>query len=170
MLEDLSELADVQNEELRTKTIEAWAFALCGSSFSRIADIPGEANPDMFRLKRGTQATHLRGVARVAVKIADDFIEEFPEAAIDRDIGLAGALVDDVGKAWEFDPDNIASWQADGSLAGQPSLRPPTHGAHVCITVGLPEEVVHIALAHSFEGDLLARSLECTIVRRADHL
>lgn len=124
----------------------------------------------MFRLKRGDQATHLRGVARVALKIADDFIGSFPEAIIDRDIVLAGGLVHDVGKACELDPENVQRWRADGSQAGQLSFRHPTYGTHVCITVGLPEEIVHIALAHSFEGDLLARSLECTIVQRADHL
>ena len=170
VLQDLPELADVSNEELRRKAVEAWAYALAESSFQRIADIPGEANPGMFRLKRGTQATHLRGVARVSLGIADDFRREFPEAVIDRDIVLAGALVHDVGKAWELDPENQARWRGDGSQAGRPSLRHPVYGAHVCITVGLPEEIVHIALAHSFEGDLLHRSLECIIVQRADHL
>lgn len=38
------------------------------------------------------------------------------------------------------------------------------------VTVGLPEEIAHIVLAHSFEGDFLVRSLEATIVHRADSL
>lgn len=170
VMEDLPELADVQNEELRRKIVEAWVYALAESSFGRISDIPGEANPGMFGLKRGNQADHLRGVARVALGIADDFLRGFPEAVIDRDVVLAGGLVHDVGKAWEFDPENRARWTADGSQAGYPSLRHPAYGAHVCITVGLPEEIVHIAMAHSAEGELLKRSLECLIVHRADHL
>ena len=170
VLEDLPELADVRHEELRRKTIEAWAYALAESSFSRVAEIPGEANPDMFRLKRGNQATHLRGVARIALGIADDFATTFPDAVVDRDIVLAGGLVHDVGKCWEFDPANRARWKADGSQAGMPSMRHPAYGAHVCITVGLPEEIAHIAMAHSMEGDLVNRSLECLIVHRADHL
>lgn len=170
VLDDLPELANVQNEELQRKIVEAWAYALCESSFGRITDIPGEANPGMFRLKSGTQATHLRGVARVALGIAEDFIRTFPDAVIDRDIVLAGGLVHDVGKAWELDPENVARWKKDGSQTGLPALRHPVYGAHVCIAVGLPEEIAHIALAHSFEGDLLNRSLECIIVQRADHL
>jgi putative nucleotidyltransferase with HDIG domain len=170
VVEDLPELADVKNEELRRKVVEAWAYALSETSFPRITAIPGEANPAMFALKRGSQADHLRGVARVATAIADDFSRAFPEAVIDRDIVLAGGLVHDVGKAWEFEPANRARWTADGSQAGSPSLRHPVYGAHVCITVGLPEEIVHIALAHSHEGELLNRSLECIIVQRADHL
>jgi putative nucleotidyltransferase with HDIG domain len=170
VLEDLPELANIQDEELRRKIIEAWAHALAESSFDRIHDIPGEANPGMFRLKRGDQATHLRGVARIALAIADDFLSTFPEARIHRDIILAGGLVHDVGKAFEFDPVNRARWDADGSQAGMPSLRHPVYGAHVCIAVGLPEEIVHIVMGHSFEGELVHRSLECLIVHKADHL
>ena len=40
---------------------------------------------------------------------------------------------------------------------------------HVCLTVGLPEEVAHCAAAHSGEGELLVRSLENTIVHHADY-
>lgn len=170
VLEDLPELAEVRNEELRRKSVEAWAYALSETSFGRITDIPGEANPGMFCLKRGTQADHLRGVARIAVGIADDFSRAFPETRIDRDIVLAGGLMHDVGKAWEFDAANRRRWTEDPSQSGSPSLRHPVYGAHICIAMGLPEEIVHIALAHSHEGELLWRSLECLIVQRADHL
>jgi 23S rRNA maturation-related 3'-5' exoribonuclease YhaM len=170
VLEDLPELADVQHDELRRKVIEAWAYALSESSFQRVSDIPAEANPGMFRLKRGSQATHLRGVARIALRIAEDFATAFPECVIDKDIVLAGGLVHDVGKCWEFDPAHRARWTADGSATGLPSMRHPAYGAHVCITVGLPEEIAHIAMAHSLEGEHLNRSLECLIVHRADHL
>lgn len=170
VLEDLPELADLRNEELRRKIVEAWALALSESSFQRVSDIPGEANPGMFRLKRGNQATHLRGVARIALRIAEDFATTFPECVVDRDIVLGGGLVHDVGKCWEFDPENRRRWTADGSQAGLPSIRHPAYGAHVCITVGLPEEIAHIAMAHSMEGEHLNRSLECSIVHRADHL
>jgi len=167
---DLPELSGVQDEELRRRSIEAWAYALAQTSFSRISDIPGEATPGVFALTRGTQVAHLRSVARIAIAIADDFAAQFPEANIERDIVLAGALLHDVGKAWEFDPDNRNRWSRDGSQAGSPSLRHPIYGAHVCLAVGLPEEIAHIAAAHAAEGDLLYRSLECVIVHRADHL
>ena len=170
VLEDLPELADLANEELRRKCVEGWAYALAETSFERITSLPGEANPGMFALKRGTQAEHLRGVTRTALAIADDFLRSFPECDINRDIVIAGGLMHDVGKCWEFEPANRARWTGDPSETGSPSLRHPTYGAHICITVGLPEEIVHIALAHSHEGEFLTRSLECLIVQRADHL
>ena len=33
---------------------------------------------------------------------------------------------------------------------------------------GLPEEIAHIAVAHSPEGDNVKRSLECIVVHQAD--
>ncbi|MBE9603236.1 HD domain-containing protein [Acetobacteraceae bacterium H6797] len=170
VLEDLPELAQIGHQQLRERCIEAWAYALAESAFERISDLPGEANPGMFRLKRGNQAAHLRGVTRIALAIADDFAGEFPEADIDRDLVIAGGLLHDVGKCWEFDPANRARWTGDPSQTGSPSLRHPVYGAHICLTVGLPEEIAHIALGHSYEGEHLIRSLECLIVQRADHL
>jgi putative nucleotidyltransferase with HDIG domain len=170
VLEDLPELAQIRSDELRRKAIEAWAYALAETDFPRVAAIPGEATPGVFALKRGSQTAHLRSVARIAIAIADEFAQEFPEARVDRDIVLAGALLHDVGKAWEFDPTNRKRWEADKSQAGSPAMRHPVYGAHVCIAVGLPEEIAHIALGHSYEGDLMPRSLECLIVHRADHM
>lgn len=167
--EDLPEIAGISDETLRNKVIEAWAYALCQSSFKCIHDIPGAGNPGHLELTQGSQVDHLRAVARFALFIVDDFKANFPEADISRDIVLAGALIHDIGKAFEFDPRNLKRWADDPSRAGQPSLRHSVYGAHVCLTVGLPEELVHIALGHSREGQHIDLSLECTIVRLADH-
>ena len=86
-----------------------------------------------------------------------------------RDVVLAGALCHDVGKAWEFDPVNQTRWADDPYRAGQPSLRHSVFGVHICLSVGLPEEIAHIALGHSMEGQHIGLSTECTIVRHADH-
>jgi putative nucleotidyltransferase with HDIG domain len=169
VLEDLPEIAQITHAELRTRTIEAWAYALAESTFDRVTDIPGEANPGMLRLRRGNQADHLRSVTRIALAIADDFAGTFPEAQIDRDIVIAGGVLHDVGKAWEFDPENLARWRGDPSRSGLPSLRHPVYGAHICLAVGLPEEIAHIALSHSHEGEFQTRSLEGLIIHRADH-
>jgi putative nucleotidyltransferase with HDIG domain len=169
VVEDLPEIEQIQNLVLRGKAIEAWAFALSHSSFGRISDIPPGGNPGMNVLKRGSQADHLRGVARLALQIADTFIAQRPEVRIDRDVVLTGALCHDVGKPYEFDPVNQARWEADPSATGQPTLRHTVFGTYVCLAVGLPEEIAHIACAHSLEGQHIGVSSECMIVRHADH-
>ena len=169
VVEDLPEIEQIENLALRTKAIEAWAFALSHSSFGRISDISPGGNPGMNVLKRGNQADHLRGVARLASQIADTFIAQRPEVRIDRDVVLTGALCHDVGKPYEFDPVNLARWQDDPSATGQPTLRHTVFGTYVCLAVGLPEEIAHIACAHSLEGQHIGVSSECMIVRHADH-
>ena len=169
VMEDLPELADIGDIELRRKAIEAWAFALSHSSFGRISDIPPRGNPGLNVLKRGSQADHLRGVAKLALQIADTFIAQRPEVSIDRDVVLCGALCHDVGKCYEFDPENLARWEQDPAATGQPTLRHTVFGTYVCLAVGLPEEIAHIACAHSLEGQHIGVSSECMIVRHADH-
>ena len=169
VLEELPELAQINNMDLRNKSIDAWAWALARSSFSSIREIPPAGNPDVNQAKRGDQTDHLRGVTRLATGIAAEMQQAYPELAIDMDVITAGGLLHDVGKAWEFDPENRVRWKTSQRRYGKPSIRHPGYGAHICLTVGLPEEIAHIAMAHSGEGELLVRSLECMIVHQADY-
>ncbi len=169
VLEELPEMAKIGDTDLRAKAIDAWALALARSSFVSIRDIPPAGNPDVNEAKRGDQTDHLRGVTRLAIGIASEMQAAYPELAIDMDVIVAGGLLHDVGKAWEFDPENRKRWKTSQRRFGKPSIRHPGYGAHICLTVGLPEEIAHIAMAHSGEGELLVRSLECMIVHQADY-
>ena len=166
---ELPQVAEIVDLELREKVVEAWAVALAGSSFNAIAEIPASGNPGMPTLIDGTQADHIRGVTQLAMLLGDEMQRQFPELHVDRDLLIAGALCHDVGKPWEFDPVNQARWQAAPGKAGRPSIRHPAYGVHICLTVGLPEAVAHMAGAHSGEGELIERSLENTIVHHADY-
>ena len=167
--EELPEVALIGDRGLQEKVVEAWAYALVNSSFKSIRDIPPAGNPDVNEAKRGDQTDHLRGVTRLAIGIAKEMASAYPELAIDTDVIIAGGLVHDVGKAWEFDPANRDRWKRSQKRFGRPSVRHPAYGAHICLSVGLPEEIAHIAMAHSGEGELLVRSLECMIVHQADY-
>ena len=166
---ELPEVEEITDAELRAGVIEAWALALAKSGFNAIADIEPSGNPGVNTLKQGSQTDHIRGVTRLAMKLADEMCAMMPALQIKRDLLIAGALCHDVGKPWEFDPENRKRWEADPHAAGLPSIRHPAFGVHICLTVGLPEEVAHCAAAHSGEGELLVRSLENTIVHHADY-
>jgi putative nucleotidyltransferase with HDIG domain len=101
--------------------------------------------------------------------MAETMCQMFPDLSVDRDILIAGALCHDVGKPFEFDPENRKRWEADPYAAGLPAIRHPAYGVHICLTVGLPETVAHCAAAHSGEGELLTRSLENTIIHHVDY-
>jgi putative nucleotidyltransferase with HDIG domain len=167
--EELPEVEQIRDVELRAQVVEAWALALASSSFAAIAEIEPSGNPGVNTLKRGRQTDHIRGVTRMALALAEQLQAQLEGLVIDRDILIAGALCHDVGKPWEFDPSNRKRWEGDPRAAGLPSVRHPAFGVHICFTVGLPEEVAHCAAAHSGEGELLVRSLENTIVHHADY-
>jgi putative nucleotidyltransferase with HDIG domain len=167
--QELPEAAEIRDPELRAKVIEAWALALARSSFSAIAELEPSGNPGQNTLRRGVQTDHIRGVTRLAMRIADEMAGLFPDLRVNRDILIAGALCHDVGKPFEFDPVNRKRWAANPRAAGLPAIRHPAYGVHICLTVGLPEEVAHCAAAHSGEGELLTRSLENTIIHHADY-
>ena len=120
-------------------------------------------------MKNGTQTDHIRGVTRLAISIADTMLEMFPQLPIDRDLLLACALCHDVGKPFEFDPENQSRWSSDPTSSGFPAIRHTQFGTHVCLTLGLPDEVCHAAGCHSGEGELVKRSLHVTIVHHADY-
>jgi putative nucleotidyltransferase with HDIG domain len=167
--EELPEVGQIRDPELAARVVEAWALALASSSFRSIGEIEPSGNPGVNTLKRGRQTDHIRGVTRMALALAEQLQAQLPELEVDRDLLIAGALCHDVGKPWEFDPENRRRWQADPRAAGLPSIRHPAFGVHVCLTVGLPEAVAHCAAAHSGEGELVIRSLENTIVHHADY-
>ena len=169
ILEEMPEIGWIEDATLRRNVTDAWAAAVAFAGFASIGDMRPSGNYDSLPLRTGTQADHIRSVARLSLKIAEEMDTLFPDFRYNRDLMIAGALCHDIGKVWEFDPENVARWKADPSAVGLPSLRHPGFGIHICLSAGLPEAVAHMAAAHSGEGELLQRSLENTILRWADH-
>jgi 23S rRNA maturation-related 3'-5' exoribonuclease YhaM len=169
IVDELPEVEWIEDKELRAKVIDAWVAAIESSSFSRLGDMKPSGNYDSRPLRHGTQADHIRSVTRLAVKTAEEMDSLFPAFTYDRDILIAGCVCHDIGKVWEFDPENVRRWKADPRATGLPSIRHPGYGLHICLAMGLPEAVAHCAAAHSGEGELLVRSLENTILHWADY-
>ncbi len=166
--EELPEVAAIRDADLAARVVEAWALAIARSSYGSIREIPPSGNPGQMVMTRGDQTDHIRGVTRLAMRMAEEMAAMNPDMIIDHDIVVAGGLCHDVGKPWEYDPENRRRWEAAPRATGLPSIRHPAYGVHLCLTVGLPEAVAHIAGAHSGEGELVVRSLEGTIVHLAD--
>ena len=168
--ESLPELGDIQDADLRDKVVEALALGLSETEFERLEDMRPSGNYNTPAMLRGTQADHFRGVARMAVALADGIEAVMGPIGIDRDVLIAGGLCHDMGKAYEFSPRNLERWQANPGAAGFPSVRHPGYSVHLALTVGLPEAVVHIVGAHSMhaEGQFVQPSLENVIIQYAD--
>ena len=168
VIESLPEAEQIGNQELRERVYDAWAMSLSASGFARIEDIPPSGGPDTPPLKGGTQADHLRSVARLSVAIAKELQGTLEGFDVDMDEVLAGGLCHDLGKPFEFDFKNQERWQSDPRTTGWPSIRHTVYGVHVALSAGLPEKIAHIAGAHSKEGQFVRRSLAGEIVHYAD--
>jgi putative nucleotidyltransferase with HDIG domain len=168
--ESLPEISEISDPVLRDKVIEVHALALSETEYESIEDIPPCGDPGSPPMKRGTQADHYRGVARMAVAMADELERVLGPFGVDRDVLIAGALCHDVGKAYEFSPRNRARWDTDTVHAGRPAVRHPVYGVHLGLLAELPEAVIHCIGAHSLhgEGSFVEASLETRIVQYAD--
>jgi putative nucleotidyltransferase with HDIG domain len=167
----LPELKDISDPELREKTVDAWVLALSQTEFEHIEDVPPTGTLTSAYLKPPlTQADHMRGTAMIALGMVEGLEQIAGKTRINRDLVLSAALLHDVGKPWEVSPRNLARWKADPAATGNPSFRHSGYGAHICLTVGLPETVAHTAGYHSGggEGEWIQRSMENTIVYLAD--
>jgi putative nucleotidyltransferase with HDIG domain len=164
----LPEVDRIADSDLRARVVEVHALALSETEFDRLEEVGGGAEPPAAR---GTEADHYRGVALMAVAVADALEEVFGPLGIDRDLLIAAALCHDVGKAYESSPANRERWRRERVRTGFPPLRHPLFGAHLGLSAGLPEEVVHVIGAHSLhgEGALVEASLLNTIVKYCDH-
>lgn len=165
---ELPELADIASDTMRGKVADAWSFALGQEGLLAISDLDGCGSPGRLQLKSGTQLDHIRGVTRMALATGLALRETAPDLPLDTDVLVAGGILHDVGKPFEFNRERRSGWHETPNASGFPAARHPAHGWHICLTVGLPEAVAHIAGAHSHEGEYLMRSLECTLVHHAD--
>jgi putative nucleotidyltransferase with HDIG domain len=168
--ESLPEISEISDRALREKVVEVHALALAETEYESIEDIPPCGVPGSPPMKRGTQADHYRGVARMAMAMADELERVLGDFGVDRDVLIAGALCHDVGKAYEFSPRNRARWDSDGVHVGRPAVRHPVYGVHLGLRAELPESVIHCIGAHSLhgEGAFVEASLEARIVQYAD--
>lgn len=109
---------------------------------------------------------HTESVTATAYAAAAELARLNPALNIDLDIVLAGGLIHDVGKLWEYE-------KKDGSVVKSyrgKLLRHPFSGAIIAARAGLPEEIQSIAATHSVEGERGGRTIEANIIYHADYI
>jgi len=163
----LPQIMEIKDEELRGKVADAWTFALQINGYKAIEEMPGSGMPEASNL--GDQSMHIRAVGYTAVSIYENLSKAYKmDLGLDKDLLIACALLHDVGKPYEYNPENRARWSANHKTTGAPNVRHPAYGVYIAITCGLPEEVVHVCACHSPEGRFVTRSAYATLVHYAD--
>ncbi|PSQ10982.1 metal-dependent phosphohydrolase [Halobacteriales archaeon QS_5_70_15] len=155
------ELEEISDPGLRERTAEAWVLAMEENGVDDLSQVPWRP-PDQERLALGEEwlVDHVREVAAGGLALAE-LLESRRDADIDTDVVVAGALVHDVSKLYEFhgfDETEI------GDLLGH-----PYYGVYVAGSVGLPPEIVAITVNHTGVTNVEPATVEAALVRQADH-
>jgi len=164
LLSLMPEFQLIQDAGLQEKTITVWLEAMDKSGWT-VDDLQDMPFTLLIRHTPVNIVSHTRAVTLCALQIADVLVDEYEgRVSIDRDILLAGALLHDVGKLFEYmrqDGEFVKS--REGQL-----LRHPISGAAFAGRFDVPQEILHIIAAHSKEGDGARRTVEAIIVNHAD--
>jgi len=158
-------LNNIQNQDLRNKTLDAWELAAKQGGWTKVEEI--EKMP--FTLLTDCHGINLvehtiavtKGAAGLAESISSSYNAPFD---IDMDLIYTGGLLHDVGKLDEFE---LKDGKYIKSFAGK-CARHPFSGAIIASKAGLPLEIVNMIACHAKEGDGRPQRVETVLVHQAD--
>lgn len=159
--EAFPELDRISDETLRERVVKAWRLGLERGGWCDVTDIPYAWN-----IHEVTNVEHVRGVARIAADTAAQQ-RSFHGADPDEDIVVAGALLHDVGKCYEY----VAFVNDEALLDPDPEY----------VSEEIPHALSGYALAHEagcplavqravphFIGEVPTRTLEAELIKSAN--
>ena len=164
LLSLIPEFQHISDADLQENCLQVWLEAIQKGDWE-IEDL--HAMPFTLLIKNTAVniIEHTRAVTLCSLRIADVLLEEYQDkVSINRDFLLAGGLLHDVGKLFEYKRENGEFVKSEeGKL-----LRHPISGAVFAGKFNIPQEVLHIIAAHSKEGDGARHTVEAVIVNHAD--
>jgi putative nucleotidyltransferase with HDIG domain len=160
----IPEFQEIQEKNLQQKTIQVWIEAIREGGW-QLEDLFQMPFTLLIENTDVNIIVHTRAVTRTSMQIADVLKDEYKDRiTINRDYLLAGAILHDIGKLFEYSQEGDRFVKSEkGKL-----LRHPISGAAFCQGFDIPSEIIHIIAAHSKEGDGCRRTVEAFIVHHAD--
>lgn len=167
VLKLLPEITKIENEDLQHKVIECWTEAILyrGWTEDLLRNIPFTLLADNVQI---SFIDHVRAVCLLCIA-SDKVLTEChgeKKTPVNRDHLIAGALLADVGKLYEYEIRDLNIVKSDYGK----QLRHPFSGVGLAFKHGLPPEVMHIIATHSKEGAGEQRSAESIIFHHADFI
>ncbi|MFC7068046.1 HD domain-containing protein [Halobaculum lipolyticum] len=161
-------LDDIRDDSLREGVVAAYALALGDTDWTGLREVPWLPDEQArLGLPDETNVDHVNEVTALATGLADGLLASRPALDLDRDLVVAGALLHDVSKLYEFAP---GADGADAGTAYYDLLGHPYVGVYVCETAGLPVELSHVVLSHTSRTAVAPATLEAEVVKRADEV
>ncbi|HEV7656759.1 MAG TPA: hypothetical protein VGP36_18760 [Mycobacteriales bacterium] len=159
VLDYFPEIGQIADGNRRAQVLAVWTRMLEESGFDALTDVP--IAPHLAY----SQFRHNRAILEMALAVAE-VLERYHGVAIDRDDLLSVALLQDVSKLVEFEPDGAG---ARLSPIGQ-QLRHPVYGVHAALAAGCPVHVAQGILEHSPKNPRVPPQLVTSILYFLDRL
>ncbi|MFB6170743.1 MAG: HD domain-containing protein [Haloarculaceae archaeon] len=154
------ELEAIDAEPLRAGVERAWTLAIEENEVDDFEAVPWfPPAQSALGIDDEPLVAHVRDVTAGARALAE-VIEERRGTDVDHDLVVAGALVHDVSKLYEYH--GMAETEV-GDLLGH-----PYYGVYVAGKAGLSPRLAHVCLSHTHRTNVEPAFLEAVVVRRAD--
>ena len=148
------EVERISDDELRKKVLRTWLEAWKSSDYDRLDQTPF-LHDDIAGINN---VEHTRAVTIMCIQFAET-LEKFHNIKINMDYLIAGAILHDLGKIFEY--------SENPSRLGR-LFTHPISAMYFATKEDLPLEVIHIIETHSLEGELVKRTPEAAIVHYID--
>lgn len=156
---------EIKDEKLRSESFEAMKMAMeqGGWKEDNIALCPVTLNWKECDISWIEHVTDVTGLCMLEFDALEKYYKRHG-IEFCRDIVVAGALLHDIGKLTEF------TLQSGKAVHGEnyEMMRHPLSGALIASKAGLPDKIVHLIAAHSFEGEHSFQTAESDFVRTID--
>ena len=145
----LPELGEIKESGLRDKVVDVWEEAMTkkGWNIETLKHMPftllvADVNISFIE--------HVRTVCRMCIAMEKELNEMYSDrVSLNHDHLVAGALLADVGKIFEYDESGDKFVKSEQGKY----LRHPFTGVGLSFRHDLPDEVMHIIAVHSKEGE-----------------
>ncbi len=149
----------ISDATLREKVISIWTTMAAATKFATLMDVPVLPN------LRYPQITHNRSAATLALQVAT-VLHDFHGVDINRDMLLAAALLQDVSKLVEYEPDGESVVRSEIGTRFQHGF----YAGHLALQAGLSLEMAEIILDHTYASSRFPRTLIGKILFYVDQI
>jgi hypothetical protein len=162
VVETFPEVERIEDDRLREGPIEVWVRSMLDNDVEDLGALPWfPPAQEEFDLGEVRSIDHVRDVTELAIAMTEQ-LGESRAVEPSMDMVIAGSLLHDCDKAYEFD--GMESTEIEG-LIGH-----PYYGIHLVEAAGLPHEMAHIVLCHSPRTNVEPVFLEAQIILTADEV
>ena len=161
------EFHEIEDIELRRNTAATWKRAMELGGLETREDL--DSLPFTLLLDTGANFMQkTQGMVKMAVAAARIFVETYGDLVpINMDHIISGAILLDVGKLVEIEPDGSGGWRKSRTAE---LVRHPVFGAMLCWENGIPAEICNMVAFHSSEGEKHPRTPESWILHHVDFI